>query len=50
MIIEVENMVHLKKGNVPDKMFNKTQLRLGMKVEREHSNDPKITKQIAKAH
>jgi antitoxin component of MazEF toxin-antitoxin module len=43
-------MVHLKKGNLPDSMFNKKQLKIGMKVETEHSNDPKITKQIAKAH
>jgi hypothetical protein len=43
-------MVHLKKGNIPDKMFNRTQLMEGVKVEKEHTNDPKIAKQIAKAH
>ena len=43
-------MVHLKKGNIPDKMFNKIQLRAGVKVEKEHTDDPKIAKQIAKAH
>ena len=40
----------LKKGNVPDSQFNKRQLAIGMKVEREHSNDPMIAKQIAKSH
>lgn len=42
--------IHLKKGNVPDSHFNRKQLKIGMRVESEHSNDPFITKQIAKAH
>jgi hypothetical protein len=46
-------MVHklkLKKGNIPDRMFNKTQLLKGIKVEKEHTDNPSIAKQIAKAH
>jgi hypothetical protein len=39
-----------KFGNVPDKKFNKKQLSIGVKIEKEHSNNPKIAKQIAKAH
>jgi len=31
-------------------MFNKSQLLKGMRVEREHTNNPRIAKQIAKAH
>ncbi len=42
--------IMFKKGGLPDSMFNSKQLRVGMKVEREHSNNPCITKQIAKAH
>lgn len=42
--------VKLKKGDLPDKLFNKTQLRVGVKVETEHTNDKSIAKQIAKAH
>jgi len=40
----------LKHGNKPDSMFNKVQLRMGIKVEKEHTNSSKISKQIAKAH
>lgn len=40
----------LKKGNIPDKRFDKQQLKMGVKVEKEHTNNPKIAKQIAKAH
>lgn len=40
----------LKHGKTPDSHFNLHQLKKGMKVEKEHSDDPKITKQIAKAH
>lgn len=42
--------IKLKKANVPDSRFNKKQLLIGMKVEREHSDDPRVTKAIAKAH
>ena len=39
-----------KYGKVPDKFFNKKQLAMGIAVEKEHSNNPSIAKQIAKAH
>ena len=42
--------VKLKHGDVPDKMFNKKQLRMGVNVETEHTNDRKVAKMIAKAH
>ena len=40
----------LKKGNIPDKKFNKVALKKGMAVEMEHTNNPLTAKQIAKAH
>jgi len=40
----------LKHGSEPDSNFNKTQLRMGVKIEKEHTNSAKIAKQIAKAH
>lgn len=42
--------VVLKWGWLPDKRFNKTQLKAGIKVEKEHSNKVCIAKQIAKSH
>ena len=36
--------------NKPDKYFNTTQLRKGMRVEMEHTRNPKIAKEIAKDH
>lgn len=35
---------------MPDSKFNKRQLRKGTKVEMEHTNNPKIAKEIAKDH
>lgn len=35
---------------IPDNKFNKNQLRKGIKVEMEHTNNPKIAKEIAKDH
>lgn len=40
----------LKYGNKPDRLFNKKQLKMGIKVEHEHTNNSKISKMIAKAH
>jgi hypothetical protein len=40
----------LKYGNKPDKLFNPRQLRMGIKVEHEHTNSSRIAKMIAKAH
>lgn len=40
----------LKKGNIPDSKFDKTQLKIGIKVEHEHTNNNSIAKAIAKAH
>jgi hypothetical protein len=39
-----------KHGNVPDSKFDKVQLKMGIKVEMEHTYSRKIAKQIAKAH
>jgi hypothetical protein len=39
-----------KHGNVPDSKFNKLQLKMGIKVELEHTTSRKIAKMIAKAH
>ena len=40
----------LKWGHVPDIKFDKKQLKMGIKVETEHTNKKSIAKQIAKAH
>jgi len=42
--------INLKKANIPDSKFNKKQLKMGIKVEKEHTNNPMIAKGIAKAH
>jgi len=42
--------IMLKHGKMPDSKFNKIQLRNGIKVEKEHTNNTCIAKQIAKAH
>lgn len=39
-----------KADNLPDSYFNKKQLEIGIKVEREHTNDIKLAKEIAKDH
>lgn len=46
-------MVHtikLKHGDLPDHIFDKRQLKMGIKVEKEHTDSTSIAKQIAKAH
>lgn len=45
-----ERKIKLKKGDLPDSMFNRKHLQMGIKVETEHTNDKSIAKQIAKAH
>lgn len=42
--------IKLKHGTDPDSMFNRNQLKMGVKVETEHTNDRSIARQIAKAH
>ena len=42
--------IKFKHGSIPDRMFDKTQLMTGTKVEMEHTTNPSIAKQIAKAH
>ena len=42
--------VKLKKGNIPDSVFNFVQLKHGIAIEKEHTNNPCIAKKIAKAH
>lgn len=43
-------MIKLKKGNLKDSLFDKVQLRAGMMVEKEHTSNSVVAKQIAKAH
>ncbi len=45
-----KHVCKFKHGNDSDKSFNKKQLKMGIEVEKEHSDDIKIRKQIAKAH
>jgi hypothetical protein len=39
-----------KHNNIPDSEFDKDELKKGISVEHEHSNDPNICKAIAKDH
>lgn len=48
--ISMKCKIFLKHGGVPDSKFNLKQLRVGTLVEKEHSNNLCISKQIAKAH
>lgn len=43
-------MVKLKMGEIPDNQFVPKQLEIGIRIEREHSENLNIRKQIAKAH
>ena len=45
-----EIIMKLKHGSDPDWMFNKTQLKMGIKTEMEHTDSKSIAKKIAKAH
>jgi hypothetical protein len=47
---KMKSLLHFKKGDVPDKKFNREQLRAGTKVEHEHTDNDALAKQIAKAH
>lgn len=47
---KMHKLLEFKKGNVPDSHFNREQLREGIKVEHEHTDNSGIAKQIAKAH
>jgi hypothetical protein len=41
---------NLKHANEPDSKFITSQLKAGIRTEREHTNNPAIAKAIAKAH
>jgi hypothetical protein len=43
-------VISLKHGKDPDSKFNRKQLAMGIKVEMEHTDCPKVAKQISKAH
>jgi len=42
--------IKLKHGSIPDNKFNTSQLKMGIRVEKEHTNKACVAKQIAKAH
>lgn len=44
------NVYNLKASEIPDNQFNAEALQEGIKVEKEHTDDPNIAKAIAKAH
>lgn len=46
----MKKKIMFKKGNLPDNMFSKIQLKMGIKMELEHTNLKGVAKQIAKAH
>jgi hypothetical protein len=43
-------VINLKHGKDPDSKFDRKQLKMGIKVEMEHTDCPKVAKMIAKAH
>lgn len=43
-------MVVLRKGTISDDKFLLSELKQGVKIEREHTFDKELAKQIAKAH
>jgi hypothetical protein len=43
-------MIKLKHASVPDSKFNKSQLKMGVSTEMEHTTSRKVAKGIAKAH
>lgn len=59
-LVELENHIYMvltnllknvgKHKNVPDNQFDAQQLKRGIEVEMEHTNDPAIAKEIAKDH
>lgn len=49
-IILEERIVGGLADNRPDSDFDEDQLNAGIKVEMEHTDDPKIAKEIAKDH
>ena len=42
--------IRLKHGSDPASRFNKQQLQMGIKVEKEHTNSVKVAGMIARAH
>ena len=46
----MKQCMHLKYGNVSASHFDKKQIAMGQKVEREHTNDMCLVNQILRAH
>lgn len=46
----LKEQIKLKGGDAPDEQFDPEQLKRGIEVEKEHTDDPEVAKQIAKAH
>lgn len=44
------DLINLKGSNIPDNKFNNNQLKMGIEVEKEHTDNPIIAKAISKAH
>ena len=44
------SLVNLKGGDAPDDKFDANELKMGIEVEKEHHDNPIITKAIAKGH
>jgi hypothetical protein len=44
------SLVNLKGSNIPDNKFDSEQLKMGIEVEKEHHDNPIISKAISKAH
>ena len=47
---KIKDSLTLKKADIPDDQFDPIQLKMGIEVEKEHTDDPEIAKAIAKAH
>jgi hypothetical protein len=47
---ELLEEIKLKHGEEPDEKFDPRDLKVGIRIEMEHTSDPNVAKQIAKAH
>jgi hypothetical protein len=47
---ELLEEIKLKHGEEPDENFDPRDLKVGIRIEMEHTSDPNVAKQIAKAH
>lgn len=48
--VDVKKLCVGKHNNVPDSEFDENELKMGMEIETEHTNNPELAKAISKDH